>query len=161
VPRVDCAVIYSRCSQITPESDKFTDLASDCPVHTPDCPVSSSGPSGAAQISTFSSFLSLSSFDSFGLHLAESLAPRQECLAYKIIDQASRAYLYCLFASLYHLVCLMSMLDSKPSSQLDLIWIDISELQPPCSLLELDLEPYDLHHIIVYVTSLVVSHVLM
>jgi hypothetical protein len=66
----------------------------------PDRLVSSSGPSGAAQISTFSSFLSLSSFDSFGLHLVESLALRQECLAYKIIDQASRAYLYSLFASL-------------------------------------------------------------
>jgi hypothetical protein len=100
VPCVDCLVIYSRCSQRTPESDEFTDHASDCPVHTPDCPVSSSGPSGATQIITFSSFLSLSSFDSFGLHLAESLALRQECLAYKIIDQASRAYLYSLFASL-------------------------------------------------------------
>jgi hypothetical protein len=54
-----------------------------------------------------------------------------------------------------------SMLDSKPLSQLDLIQIDISELQLPCSLLELDLEPYDLHHITVDVTSLVVSHVLM
>jgi hypothetical protein len=52
-------------------------------------------------------------------------------------------------------------LDSKPSSQLDLIYIDISELQPHCSLPELDLEPYDLHHITVDVTSLVVSHVLM
>jgi hypothetical protein len=31
----------------------------------------------------------------------------------------------------------------------------------PCSLLELDLELYDLHHIIVDVTSLVVSHVFM
>jgi hypothetical protein len=49
----------------------------------------------------------------------------------------------------------------KLSSQLDLILIDISELQPPCSFLELDLEPYDLHHTIVDVTSLVVSHVLM
>jgi hypothetical protein len=27
-------------------------------------------------------------------------------------------------------------------------------------LLELDLEPYDLHHITIYITSLVVSHVL-
>jgi hypothetical protein len=107
-PRADCPVIYSRCSQRTPESDEFTDLAPVCPVHThwtvrctPDCPViSSSGSSGAAWISTFSSFLSLSSFDSFGLHLVEYLALRQECLAYKIIDQASRAYLYSLFASL-------------------------------------------------------------
>jgi hypothetical protein len=56
---------------------------------------------------------------------------------------------------------LRSMLDSKPSSQLDLIYIDISELQPPCSLLELDLELYDLYHINVDVTSLVVSHILM
>jgi hypothetical protein len=69
VPRTNCPVIYSRCSQRTPESDEFTDLA-------PDCPVSSSRPSGAAQISTFSSFLSLSSFDSFVLHLVESLELR-------------------------------------------------------------------------------------
>jgi hypothetical protein len=56
---------------------------------------------------------------------------------------------------------LRSMLDSKPSSQLDLILIDISELQPPCLLPELDFEPYDLHHITVDVASLVVSHALM
>jgi hypothetical protein len=37
-------------------------------------------------VSTFSSILCLSSFDSFGLYLAESLALRQECLAYKTID---------------------------------------------------------------------------
>jgi hypothetical protein len=92
-PRANCPVIYSRRSQENPRATSCADLA-------PDCPVSSFGPSGASQSSTFSSFLSLSSFDSFRLHLAESLALRQECLAYKIIDQASRAYLYSLFASL-------------------------------------------------------------
>jgi hypothetical protein len=43
-------------------------------------------PSGAAQSSTFSLFLSLSSFDFFGLHLAESLALKLVCLAHKTID---------------------------------------------------------------------------
>jgi hypothetical protein len=83
-PRADCPVIYSRRSQGKPESDEFAD-------HAPDCPVSGSRPSSAVQYNTFSSFLYLSSFDYFGLHLAESLSLRKECLAYKIIDQTSRA----------------------------------------------------------------------
>jgi hypothetical protein len=37
-------------------------------------------------VSTFSWILCLSSFDSFGLYLAESLTLKQECLAYKTID---------------------------------------------------------------------------
>jgi hypothetical protein len=48
--------------------------------------VSDSGPYGAAQSSTFFLFLYLSSFDSFGLHLAESLTLRQVCLPHKTID---------------------------------------------------------------------------
>jgi hypothetical protein len=77
-----------------------------------------------------------------------------------MVEHSNLTYLT-FFIVLLDLACLRSMLDSKPSSQLDLIYIDISELQPPCSLLELDLELYDLYHINVDVTSLVVSHVLM
>ena len=77
-----------------------------------------------------------------------------------MVEHSNLTYLT-FFIVLPNLACLRSMLDSKPLSQLDLIYIDISELQLPSSFLELDLEPYDLHHITVAVTSLVVSHVLM
>jgi hypothetical protein len=77
-----------------------------------------------------------------------------------MVEHSNLTYLT-FFIVLLNLACLRLMLDSKPLSQLDLIYIDISELQLPCSFLELDLEPYDLHHITVDVTSLVVSHVLM
>jgi hypothetical protein len=77
-PRADCPVNYSRRSQENPRAESLADRAPECPVHT--------GPSGAAQSSTFSSFLSLSSFYSFGLHLVESLALRQVCLSHKTID---------------------------------------------------------------------------
>ena len=66
-PRTDCPVNYSRHSQENPRVESWADRASECPV-------GGTGPSGAAQSSTFSMFLPLSSFDSFGLHLAESLA---------------------------------------------------------------------------------------
>jgi hypothetical protein len=77
-PCTDSPVNYSRCSQEIPRAESLADRAPDCPVHT--------GLLGAAQSNTFSLFLSLSSFDSFGLHLAESLALRQVCLANKTID---------------------------------------------------------------------------
>jgi hypothetical protein len=77
-----------------------------------------------------------------------------------MVEHSNLTYLT-FFIVLPNLACLRLMLDSKPSSQLDLIKIDISELQPPCLLPELDLEPYDLHHITIDVASLVVSHVLM
>jgi hypothetical protein len=78
-PRADCPVNYSRRSQENPRAESLADRA-------PDCPVGGTGPSSAAQSSTFSTFLPLSSFDSFGLHLVESLALRQVCLAHKTTD---------------------------------------------------------------------------
>jgi hypothetical protein len=93
-PRANCPVIYSRRGQgKTPRAKSSTERA-------PDCPVISAGPSGVAQSAPFSLFLCLFSSDSFGLFLVESLALRQECLAYKTIDKVSRSYLYSLFASL-------------------------------------------------------------
>jgi hypothetical protein len=77
-----------------------------------------------------------------------------------MVEHSNLTYLT-FFIVLPNLACLRPMLDSKPSSQLDLIQIDISELQPPCLLPDLDLELYDLHHIIVDVALLVVSHILM
>jgi hypothetical protein len=75
----DCPVIYSRRSQEKPESDELrrpcTRLSGERHRTVWCCAVN-----------TFSSILCLSSFDSFGLYLAESLALRQECLAYKTID---------------------------------------------------------------------------
>jgi hypothetical protein len=75
-PREDCPMNYSRRSQKNPRAESLADRA-------PDCPVGGTGPSGAAQSNTFSMFLPLSSFDSFGLHLAEFLSLRQVCLAHK------------------------------------------------------------------------------
>jgi hypothetical protein len=62
-PHVDCSVNYSRRSQKNPRAESWADRGI--------------GPSDATQSSTFSMVLPLSSFDSFGLHLAESLALRQ------------------------------------------------------------------------------------
>jgi hypothetical protein len=75
-PRADCPMIYSRRSQKNPRAESLADRA-------PDCPVGGTEPSGAAQSNTSSTFLPLSSFDSFGLHLAEFLSLRQVCLAHK------------------------------------------------------------------------------
>jgi hypothetical protein len=92
-PDADCPVIYSRRSQGKPESDELrrpcTELSSER-RRTVQC----------CAVSTFSLILCLSSFDSFGLYLAESPALRQKCLAYKTIYKASRLPLFFICISL-------------------------------------------------------------
>jgi hypothetical protein len=74
-PHADCPVNYSQRSQENPRAESWVDRA-------PDYPVGGTGLSCATQSCTFSTFLPLSSFDSFGHHLAESLALRNVCLAH-------------------------------------------------------------------------------
>jgi hypothetical protein len=90
VPRADYPVIYSWCSQGKTREQRVSQTMHWAVWFTPDCPVISARLSGAAQSAPFSSFLCLFSFDSFGLYLAESLALRQESLAYKTIYKVSR-----------------------------------------------------------------------
>jgi hypothetical protein len=78
-PRADCSVNYIRRSQENPGAESWAD-------HAPDCPVGGTGLSGPEQSTPFQSSFLFSPFDSFGLHLVESLALRQVCLAHKTID---------------------------------------------------------------------------
>jgi hypothetical protein len=87
-PRADSLVNYSWRRLEFQRAPGWSDHAPDCPVHTG----LSGGWHRTVRCCAVQHFFFVSSFVSFGLYIAESLALRQTWLALKSIDSVSRAY---------------------------------------------------------------------